>query len=228
MKKVSASKKIEKTQKIAIPRRIDMALLKAYGWSEEAPNVRFEFKKTLKLAKFPPAKLPANSLLRLGCSAAGKKLGYAGKAVPAAGIEARPPKNFAELKRVNRSAHRDYLKTWGKKAGGFFLTAAKKYETKYLPKTRSLVMLRKGKPVALYSLLKFPARSGIVDVVAWHGPFVKLSAKELRSVKHQASVWLNSAARHHLAVGLDYFDKESLRFFAGLGFKVDRILVVRM
>jgi hypothetical protein len=99
-----------KIYKIAVPRRIDKALMMAHGWSADEPSVRFEFKKTLKLAKLPPVKLPAGCLLRLGVSAPGKKLGYAGKAVPAVGIESRPPRNFAELKRVNRMAHRAYLK----------------------------------------------------------------------------------------------------------------------
>jgi hypothetical protein len=228
MKKTSAFKNLGKINKIAVPRRIDAALLKAYGWSEEEPSVRFEFKKTLKLAKLPPVKIPAGCLLRLGASAPGKKLGYAGKAVPAAGIEARPPRNFAELKRVNRLAHRAYLKEWGTKVGGFFLTDAKKYETEYLPKTRSLIMFRKGKPVALYSLFKYKEKGGVVDVVAWHCPFVRLAPAEVRSVWHQASSWMNSASNHRLVVGLDDFDKASLRFFSGLGFKIDRIRIVRM
>ena len=228
MKKTSALKNMGKIHKIAVPRIIDKALLTAYGWSTEVPSVRFVFKKTLKLAKFPPAKIPAGCLLRLGASAAGKKLGYSGKAVPAAGIEARTPRNFAELKRVNRLAHRAYLKEWGAKAGGFFLTDAKKYETKSLPKTRSLIMFKKGKPVALYSLFKYKEKGEIVDIVAWHCPFVRLSPAELRSVWHQASSWMNSSSKGRLVVGLDHFDKASVRFFAGLGFKVDRIRIVRM
>jgi len=228
MKKTSAFKNMGKIHKIAIPRRIDMALLKAHGWSEDEPSVRFEFKKTLKLAKLPPVKIPANSLLRIGADAVGKKLGYSGKAVPAAGIESRAPKSFAELKMVNRLAHRAYLKDWGAKVGGFFLTAAKDYETKYLPKTRSLIMFRKGRPVALYSLFKYAEKGRIVDVVAWHCPFVRLSPAEVRSVWHQASSWMNSASKYRLVVGLDYFDKASVRFFSGLGFIIDRIRIVRL
>jgi len=228
MKKTSASKNMGEIHKIEIPRRIDMALMRAYGWSKDEPSVRFEFKKTLTLAKLPPVKIPANCLLRFGCSAAETKLGYAGKAVPLAGIEARPPKNFAELKRVNLAARRAYYKAWGAKAGGFFLTAAKKYEREYLPKTRSLIMFRKGKPVALYSLYKYSDHGKPVDVVTWHNPFVRLSPAEARSVRHQASSWLSSAAKCRLGVGLDYFDKESLRFFAGLGFKIDRMRIVSM
>lgn len=217
-----------KIHKIAIPWRIDTALLTAYGWSEDEPSVRFEFNKMLKLAKLPPVKIPANCLLRLGCSAAGKKLGYSSKAVPAAGIESRTPKSLAELKRVNRLAHRAYLKAWRAKGGGFFLTDAKGYETKYLPKTRSLIMFRKGKPVALYSLLKYAEKGRITDIVTWHCPFVPLSPAEVRSVWHQASSWMDSASKFRLGVGLDYFDKASLRFFSGLGFKVDRIRIVRI
>lgn len=228
MKKTRALKNMGKIYKIAVPRRIDKALMTAHGWSEEEPSVRFEFKTTLKLAKLPPVKIPAGCLLRLGCSAPGKKLGYAGKAVPAAGIESRPPKNFAELKRVNRLAHRAYLKEWGTKVGGFFLTAAKKYETQYLPKTRSLIMFKKGKPVALYSLFKSKEKGRIIDIVAWHCPFVRLSPAEVRSAWHQASCWMNSAAKGRLVVGLDDFDKPSVRFFAGLGFNIDRIRVVRI
>ena len=217
-----------KIHKIAVPRVIDKTLLTAYGWSAEVPSVRFEFKKTLKLAKFPLVKIPAGCLLRLGASAPGKKLGYSGKAAPATGIEARPPRNFAELKRVNRLAHRAYLKEWGTKVGGFFLTAAKKFETKYLPKTRSLIMLRKGKPVALYSLLKYAEKGRTTDIVTWHCPFVRLSPAEVRSVWYQASSWMDSASKGRLVVGLDHFDKASVKFFAGLGFKVDRIRIVRM
>lgn len=214
--------------KIAVPRRIDVALLTAHGWSKDEPSVRFEFKKTLKLARLPPVKIPANCLLRLGCSAAGKKLGYSGTAVPAAGIESRTPKSFAELKRVNRLAHRAYLKEWGAKVGGFFLTESDKYEKKYLPKTRSLIMFRKGKPVALYSLLKYAEKGRTTDIVTWHCPFVRLSPAEVRSVWHQASSWMDSVSKCRLGVGLDYFDKASLRFFSSLGFKVDRIRIVRM
>jgi hypothetical protein len=228
MKKTSAWQNMGTIHKIAVPRRIDSAMLKNYGWPEVEPSVRFEFKKTLKLAKLPPAKLPANTLLRLGCGAAGKKLGYKGKAVPAAGIEARPPRNFGELKRVNRLAHQVFLKTWGNKVGGFFLTAAKKYETKYLPKTRSLIMFRKGKPVALYSLIKFKEKGKLIDIAAWHCPFAKLSPAELRSVWHQAASWMESEAKYRVVVGLDHFDKQSIGFFSLLGFNVDRIRVVRI
>ena len=164
----------------------------------------------------------------MGVSAPGKKLGYAGKAVPAVGIESRPPKNFAELKRVNRLAHRAYLKEWGTKVGGFFLTDSKKYETQYLPKTRSLIMFKKGKPVALYSLFKYKEKGRMIDVVTWHNPFVRLSPAEVRSAWHQASSWMNSASKDRLVVGLDHFDKASVRFFAGLGFNIDRIRIVRI
>lgn len=228
MKKTSAWKNMGEIHKIAIPRRIDTALLTAHGWSKHEPSVRFEFKKTLKLGKLPPVKIPANCLLRLSCSAAGKKLGYSGKAAPVAGIESREARNFAELKRVNRLANRAYLKEWGAKLGGFFLTEGDKYEKKYLPKTRSLIMFKKGKPVALYSLLRYPEKGRIIDIVTWHNPFVRLTPAEVRSVWHQASSWMNSAAKYRLAVGLDYFDKASLRFFSGLGFIVDRIRIVRM
>jgi len=228
MKKTSAWKNMGKIHKIAIPVRIDTALLTAHGWSKDEPSVRFEFKKALKLAKLPPVKISANCLLRLGCSAAGKKLGYSAKAVPAAGIESRAPKNFAELKRVSRIAHRVYLKAWGAKVGGFFLTAAKEYETKYLPKTRSLIMSRKGRPVALYSLLKYSEKGNVTDIVTWHNPFVRLTPAEVRSAWHQAACWMNSAAKYRLGVGLDYFDKASIGFFSGLGFKVDRIRIVRI
>jgi hypothetical protein len=112
--------------------------------------------------------------------------------------------------------------------GGFFLTAAKKYETQYLPKTRSLIMFKKGKPVALYSLFEYSDKGRIIDIVAWHCPFVRLSSAEVRSVWHQASLWMNSVSKYRLEVGLDYFDKASFRFFAGLGFNVDRIRVVQI
>lgn len=228
MKKTSAWQNMGTIHKIAVPRRIDAGMLKRYGWPETEPSVRFEFKKTLKLAKLPPAKLPASALLRLSCGAAGKKLGYKGRAVPAAGIEARPPMNFAELKRVNRLARRDYLKTWGDKIGGFFLTADKKYETKYLPKTRSLIMFRKGKPVALYSLFKYSENGKVTDVATWHCPFAKLSPAELRSAWHQAAAWMDSESKFRVVVGLDHFDKQSIRFFSMLGFKVDRLRVARV
>lgn len=228
MKKTSAWKNMGAVHKIAAPKRIDAAMLKKYGWPWDEPSVRFEFNKDLKLAKFPPVSVPAGSLLRLGCASAGEKIGYKGKAVPAAGIEARPPRNFAELKRVNRLAHHDYLKSWGKKVGGFYLTELKRYETKYLPKTRSIIMFRGGKPVALYSLLKFKEKGKWVDIATWHCPFASLSAKELRSVSHQAAAWMDSEASHRVIVGLDYFDKGSIRFFAALGFKVPRIRIVRI
>lgn len=205
-----------------------MALLTAHGWSKDEPSARFEFRKALKLAKFPPVKIPANCLLRLSCSAAGKKLGYSGKAVPVAGIESREARNFAELKRVNRLANRAYLKEWGAKLGGFYLTEGKKYEKKYLPKTRSLIMFRKGNPVALYSLLKYADKGGTINIVTWHNPFVRLAPSEVRSIWHQASSWMNSAAKYRLAVGLDYFDKASIRFFSGLGFIVDRMRIIRI
>ena len=228
MKKPGVLKNMGRIQKIAVPPRVDTAMLTAHGWSKDQPSVRFEFKKTLKLADLPPVKIPADSLLRLGCSAAGKKPGYSAKAVPAAGIESRAPRNFAELKKVNRIAHRVYLKAWGAKVGGFFLISSKEYETKYLPKTRSLIMFRKGRPVALYSLLKYSERGKVTDIVTWHNPFVRLTPAEVRSVWHQAACWMNSAAKYRLGVGLDYFDKASLRFFSGLGFRVNRIRIVRI
>ncbi|HNT98583.1 MAG TPA: hypothetical protein PKK31_09985 [Elusimicrobiales bacterium] len=228
MKKTRVWKNMGPVHKIAVPRRIDAAMLKQYGWPEKEPSVRFEFKKTLKLAKLPPTKLPPDALLRLSCGAVGKKLGYKGKAVPAAGIDVRPPRNFAELKRVNRLAHKVFLKTWGKKIGGFFLDATNTYETRHLPKTRSLIVVRKRKPVALFSLLKFKIKAGTADIATWHCAFAKLSPAELRSAFHQAAVWMDREAKHRVIVGVEFFDKESIRFFSMLGFKVDRIRVVRI
>lgn len=228
MKKTNMWKNMGRIDKIPVPRRIDAAMLKKYGWPDPEPSVRFEFRKTLKLTKLPPVKLPSNALLRLACGATGKKLEYKVKAVPAAGIEARSPKNFAELKRVNRLAHKVFLRIWGKKAGGFFLDNANNYEKRYLPKTRSLILSRKGKPVALFSLLKHKEKVRTVDIATWHCAFAKLSPAELRSVFHQAAVWMDSEAKSRVVVGIDYFDKESIRFFSMLGFKVDRIRVVRI
>lgn len=217
-----------KIYKVAAPRRIDKAFLLKHGWSEAIPSIRFTFNKVMKLSKFPPAKVPAGCLLRLGCSSPARKLGYSGRAVPAAGITARPPENFSELKRVYRAAHAAYLKAWGDRVGGFFLTALEKYERVYLPKTRSLIMFRGSRPVALYSLIKYPEKGKARDLVAWHNPFVALSAAERRSCAHQAAAWMNEASDRRLAVGLDHFDKDSIKFFSMLGFNVDRIRVVRI
>ena len=215
--------------RVPAPRRIDTAFLKSMDWPKDKPGLRIEFTSAISLAKLPPVKLPGGYLVRLACNSARKGVKRAGENVPAAGIEARPPKNLAELKKVNLLVYKAYVKTWGKKVGRNFSAASLEYQKKYLPITKSLIMFKQGKPVGLYSLLKYALPSGkLCDLVAWHNHMPGLSAAERRSFWHQGAVWFSKTAKRQLVVGLDLFDKESLQFFSILGFKVTRIRFERL
>lgn len=216
-----------KVHKISPARPINAALLNSLGCEKGVDAVRMAFSPAISLAELPPIRLPEEYLARVACRSRGNRLNYKGKAVPAAGIEARPPRSQAELKRVYRLAHRSYLRSWGPKVAGFYLSAVKEFEKKYLPRARSLIMSRKGKPAAFYCLLKVPRPGGAVDLVAWHNPIVPLSAAERRSAWHQAASWMNTVSKRRLVVGLDSFDKDSIRAFAALGFRVDRVRALR-
>jgi len=218
-----------KVYKIAAPKRIDMALLKSFDWPKDAPSLRLELTTPALLGKLAPVKVPSSYWVRLACYSAGKGLEYSAKAVPAAGIEARPPKNFAELKRISLMAHKKFRQTWGKRMSKSFWADSRTYEQEHLPNTKSLIMFRKGKPAALYSLLEYqPLKGKKFSLVAWHNPLGKLSAAERRSVWHQASLWLSRTAKRQLGVGLDGFDTESIEFFSGLGFRVPRLRFERL
>jgi hypothetical protein len=230
MKKKKAWGVIEgQVYRIPPPKRVDLALLKSFDWPKDASSLRLELKTPVLLGKLADVKVPSRYWVRLSCYSAGKGLKYSGKAVPAAGIEARLPKNFAELKRVNVMAHNKFRQAWGKRMSKGFWADSKAYERDYLPKTKSLIMFRKGKPAAFYSLLEYqPPKGKKYSLVAWHNPLGRLSPAERRSVWHQASLWLSKTAKHQLGVGLDGFDKESIEFFSRLGFRVTRLRFERL
>jgi len=214
--------------KIGVPRRIDAALLDSLDIPKEAKSVRIMLKKLVPLGKFPQIGLPGRYMARLACNSAGKNVKYVGKAVPAAGLEARPPEDKAELKRAYRLARKEYVSAWKGKLCGYVLSSLDEFEKKYLPKARTLIVFRDGKQVGVYILLKSKDTDGKPrDLVAWHNPVRGLSAAERRSFWYQGAVWLNKTAKFPLVVGLDSFDKESLKFFADLGFKSNRIKIER-
>lgn len=222
MKKKTA--KVERpVYKAAAPRRVDAAFMKSFEWPAGADGIAIDMKAPVPLAKLQSVACPPGHSLRLGCHSDGKGVKYAVKNVPAAGIETRPPKNFSELKRVHALARNSYYKTWAGRMYKNFKKDMSGYEKDLLAKTNSLIVLKGGRPAGLFSLCDGKQKGKPFNLVAWHNLLPGLSAAERRSAFHQAALWMRECSDRPYAVGLDGFDKASIAFFAGLGFKVWRI-----
>lgn len=213
---------------MAAPRRLDNAFVKSLNWPAGEKFIRIKFKAPVALAKLIPSTISGRYMVRLACSSAGKGLRAPVKAPPAAGIEARPPKNFAEHLKVHRLARSFFMKTWGDRLTAVLKASFRDFEKKNLAKTNSLIIFKKGKPAGVYSLFKLEQEGKSYDLVAWHNHLPGLSAAEQRGAQGLAAAWLAKNAKRRLAVGLDGFDKVSLNFFAGLGFVVTRVGLTRL
>jgi hypothetical protein len=212
----------------AAPKRVDMALLKSVDWPGEKDILRLEFNAPVALAKFPSINIPSKYLVRLACYSAGKGVKYALKGSPNSGVEAREPKSKAELIKLGKLAHAAFYKTWRGRVSKSFLPVTKRYAREFLPKTDSLLLFKSGRLAGMFSLLKHPMHDGTYDLVTWHSAMPGLSAAARRSVLQQGAAWLSKTAKRQLVVGLDGFDKDSLKFFSGLGFKVHRMSFERL
>lgn len=216
--------------KVKDPAQITPALVKSLDWPAEKRALGIDFKPR----KMDPARplvfrLPAGYTSKTACySPAG------GIRVPAVrpavdGIETRPPKSLAELRRVSAMDDRIFLKLWRKKLSA---KAAADYETfvdKHLTKLNALIAFRKGKPCGLFAHLKHKGVSGkTYDALTSWNLFPGLSPAERRSALYQSALWLKKSARRQVSVTVGYYEKDLLKFFAGLGFTTCRVVIERV
>lgn len=170
--------------------------------------------------------LPAEYKATLCCYSQGRGVRKTYPPAPSFGVEVRPPKSFTELKRLQIKMALDFAR---RRKGGLdkqFKKSLKEYVQKSLGKTESLVLMRKGRPEGLFSLL--PAVGGNVqpvkyDGITWHQFPRNISSKERQSAYYQVSNWLKAAARLQVAVKISPKDVAFAKFLAGMDFVVSSV-----
>lgn len=175
-------------------------------------------------------RFPAEYKATLCCYSQGRGVKKIYPSVPSFGIEARQPKSFAELKRLQINMALDFAK---RQKGGLsdqFKKALREYVQTSLGKTKSLILMRKGRPEGLFSLL--PAVGGNVlpvkyDGITWHQFPRNISGKERQSAHYQVSNWLKAVARLQVAVKISPKDMAFAKFLAGMDFVVSSVQFTR-
>ncbi len=210
------------------PGLVDQKLLNSLDWPVDKPYMTFIFpKQKVNPAKPPRFKVSRKYLNFIRCFAVPKAIKLPAEPASLAGIVVRPPKNLAELKRINRQDHKAHLKKAGKKAGYSVWNEYKFYEKEYMPKASALLYFRKGKFFGLS--VHFPCKvfkAGTKDHLGWHVSFKGLTQAERRSAEYQQALWLNKTTRCGLSLSLS--PGESYKFFAGLGLTTDRVTFERL
>lgn len=175
-------------------------------------------------------RFPAEYKTTLCCYSQGRGVKKIYPSVPSSGVAARPPKSFIELKQLQIKMALDLAR---RQKGGLndqFKKALNEYVRKSLGKTRSLVLMRKGRPEGLFSLL--PAVGGNVlpvkyDGITWHQFPKNISGKERQSAYYQVSNWLKAVARLRVAVKISPKDIAFAKFLAGMDFVVSSVQFTR-
>lgn len=188
--------------------------------------------KPMSLEVFLKSKLrfPSEYKATLCCYSQGRGVKKTYPPVPSFGVEVRPPKSFTELKQLQIRMALDFAR---RRKGGLdkqFRKSLKEYVQKSLDKTESLVLMRKGRPEGLFSLL--PAVGGNVqpvkyDGITWHQFPRNISSKERQSAYYQVSNWLKAAARLQVAVKISPKDIAFAKFLAGMDFVVSSVQFTR-
>ncbi len=212
------------------PAELDQKLLDSINWPKEKPFINFVFApQKMDAAKVLRFKLSRKYLASINCVAGGRGVKVPAKPATLAGIEVRPPKDLAELKRLNRMDHARLLKEEGKKAGYSAWNDYKLYENEIMPKAKALVFYRKGKfaGLAVHFKSDIPVL-GCVDHLGWHSAFKKFTPAERRSAEYQQALWMKKTATHGLSVLLDSVPGPYYKFIAGLGLYAARVRVERM
>jgi hypothetical protein len=208
--------------------QVNQELVDSVDWPKSKVMLGFDFKQLPLVAGKPPRFKVSKELdHRIACYSPGIGLKKP-EAFPAAGIEVRSPKSFAELKKVNTLCHKAFYKQWGKLVRHDYKAELKEYEKDYLAKTQSLIILKNGKPAGLYSHMQFQSVLGMkLDTLTWHNLLPGLSLGERRSAHYQAALWLKDTCTTKIAVVFSLFDREAYEFFSGLGFYTRRALFIR-
>lgn len=184
--------------------------------------------KPMSLEVFLKNKLrfPSEYKATLCCYSQGRGVRKTYPPVPSFGVEVRPPRNLTELKRLQIRMALDFAR---RRKGGLdkqFKKSLKEYVQKSMAKTVSLVLMRKGRPEGLFSLL--PAVGGNVravkyDGITWHQFPRNISGKERQSAYYQVSNWLKATARLQVAVKISPKDIAFAKFLAGMDFVVSSV-----
>ena len=203
-------------------------LIESLEWPENGSMLGFVF-KPVSLDKKPfRVKLSSKYIVNVGYCSQGKGLKKLGKSVPQAGIEIRVPKSFAELKRVWKLVENYYCLFGGKYVTKAFKKEGKVFEAKYLKKTRSVIIIKEGKPMGLFSMLAYKGTlEKTHDLMAIHQVLPGLSARERNSAYYQVAQWMKKNATKQMIVSVNNIDVVSRKFFIGLGFRPSRVILER-
>jgi hypothetical protein len=208
---------------------VDRSAFAAAEWPADKPLLCFDF-KSFKLNPAKPPKFAVSDKYgqRIACYSLGHGIKNPGRACPAAGISARPPKSLAELRRISRKYFFAYVRRFGNRLGTEFTKRYPEYDRVYLPKVKALVLGKNGKDVGLYTHMPLTGVAGKrLDNMGWHSLVPGLSKVERASAHYQAALWLKKTTRLRVGVVFDLVDKESYEFFSGLGFTTCRAIFQR-
>ena len=205
-------------------------LIESLDWPEDFSAISFDFKSSqLDEKKTFSIKVSSKYGGRVAYCSQGKGLKNIGKSVPQAGIELRPPKSFAELKKVHKEIIEYYYRLGGKYVTKNFKKFVEEHGEKYLKKVNPIVIVKSKKVVGLFAILNDKGASGkVYDTMAWHNLLPGLSSRERKSAYYQAAKWIKENATRQVAVVVDNFDPASRKFFIGLGFKPYRVIITRL
>lgn len=215
--------------KVGAPGRITQSLVNSLYWPAELRGLCLEFKSVkLDPAKPISPKLSPKYTSTIACysPAGGIKLRAR---VPEAGITVRPPKSFAEFKRIAALDEKIFLRLWGKKMSpeakaGYSLMSSKKIRS-----IKALIAFKKNKPVAFFGYMKHKGVSGkTYDALTSWNLFPGLSPAEGRSAFYQAGLWLKKNSKRQNSISLGTYEKVPVKFFAESGFTCCRVIVERL
>lgn len=215
--------------KAGAPALIKQALVDALYWPAELRGLCLEFKSVkLNPAKPISPKLSPKYTTSIVCySPAGGVRVTA--TVPAAGVEVRPPRSFAEFRRVAALDEKIFLKLWDKKMSPEAKAGYSLMSDDNMRKIKALIAFRKDKPVAFFGYMPFKGVSGkTYDAVTSWNLFPGLSPAEGRSAFYQAGLWLKKSSRRQNSISLGTYEKETVKFFAQAGFTCCRVVVERL
>jgi len=207
---------------------VSQKLIDVVGWDEKHIRIGFDFKPMPLPAKPPQVRVSRKYSSRLACYSPGLGLKTAGKPCQAPGIEARPPKSLSELKKTLRISYRTYVKQWGKLTPTGLIRNYSKYEREYPKKITALLIFKKGRLAGVVHHIK---TVGVLrdkqNLITWYALVPGLTAGERAAANYLAALWLKKTTSRRISTLVELFERDSFKFFSGLGFITRRIIFER-
>jgi len=212
------------------PADVNQKLVDSIDWPKDKPYLNFVFpKQKISAAKPIRLKVSRKYLVSINTISGAGGIKVPPKPSSLAGIVTRPPKDLAELKRLNKMDQKEVLRKEGKKAGYSVWNDYKRYEQEIMPKAKALLFYRKGKFSGLAVHFKSEIFSlGTCDHLGWNPGFEGFTAAERRSAEYQQALWMKKTAKRGLSVILDPVPNQHYKFIAGLGQVVGRVRMERL